>query len=184
MLNDKLLESLMAHGKLKKNYIDCLDADDFEGFSKHFKIYIEKTNSGEDKPDLRKANQRIAAIREFADIVISRKEAVDKIIDFFKKAELVSPENMLLSFWTGPENERYFRYNKDHHEFNDKHLEFWSQGVRITKKHYKLYCEVLNKLEFMKPKDEFFSLQDTYILHNKLHTKLQDKPNKSSRIKI
>lgn len=181
---DELLELLMAHGKLKKKYFDCLDSDDFEGFQQHFKYYIESTNSKEDKIETRHTNQRIAAIKEFADMVSTHKESVDKIIDYFKRAELVTPENMLLSLWTGPENERYFRYNKDHHEYNDKHLQFWAEGIKITKKHYKIYCEVFNKMEFMKPSTEFFEQQEIFFLHHKLNKSLPEKTIKSSRIKI
>lgn len=181
---DELLKCTIAHNKLKKNYIDCLDNDNFKGFSNHFKYYIEKTNLGEENVDVRKVNQRVAAIKEFAGIIINCRNIQDKIIDYFKRANLVSPENMLMSFWTSPENERYFRYNKDHNEFNNKHIDFWNEGVKITKKHYDLYCEVFNKSEFMKPKEEFFSQQSIYFLNQKLHHNLVDKPNQSLKMKI
>lgn len=176
---NKLLSNTQHINKLKKDYFFCIENNDFEGFIKNIKIYLQEVNK--DKAD-EKFKYKIESIRELMKHA-DNKNFLNRIIDFFYRGELISRKNILLALWMSESNEDASRNNQNF-PVNKKYTEFFECEEKITKKYYTAFYEIFNKNTFKKEMNNFFEAQSKYLFNKKLNKNLIEKPYKPSNVKI
>lgn len=176
LLSPEFMKSMASSAKLKGNLSKSIEEKDFLKFKENFEIYYKNSYSKENfdfTPSLNSLKILFYYIEG---------ELKDTSVDFFEKANLVTPEAILMILFTQRCNTEISRRLKD--TPCNKHEEYWSRGIEISPKYFDNFCECFDKNEFSKQKNEFMDRQNKFIVNHRLNSELREKNTSSSKFKI
>lgn len=175
-LSPELMELLASSAKLKGKLSNTIEEENFTQFKETFEIYYKKSYSKE----IFNFTPSLNSLKILFDYIES--DSKNTAIDFFEKANLVTPEAILMTLFTQGCNTELSKRFKD--SPCTKHEEYWARGIEISPKYFDTFCEYFNKDEFLKEKNTFIETQNKFIVNHKLNSQLSEKKTSLLKVKI